>query len=51
MDKQDKIQAFLTEIEKQYQINIILAIESGRRAWGWRLNQRSGEIYLIRVLP
>lgn len=47
VNKQEQIQSFLNDIEEQYQINIILAIESGSRAWGFPSKDSDYDIRLI----
>jgi len=46
-DKQQQIQNFLNDIESKYQINIILAVESGSRAWGFPSKDSDYDIRLI----
>ncbi len=47
MDKKTEIKQFLKDIEQKYSIHIILAIESGSRAWGFPSQDSDFDIRLI----
>lgn len=47
MDKNTQIERFLDKIEDEYKITIILAIESGSRAWGFPSKDSDYDIRLI----
>lgn len=47
----DKIQEILTEIEKKENITILLAIESGSRAWGFASPDSDYDVRFIYVRP
>lgn len=49
MDQVAKIQKILTELEKEHEVRVLYAVESGSRAWGFASNDSDWDVRFVYV--